>query len=1629
MVLAIWCGSAGADVTPDLEYSKYVNQSSAVQPLGEAPFGEQISLLDGSISFRQTDIELLGKGPAIRITRTTGVTEENKIFENFGFTLYDWVLEVPRVKTMTPVHFGGRANDPKDWQIFSDTPYARCTQFFRPKQMTYEGDAYAPPWEPEDWWNGYQLVDMAGASHALLRADTRTINGANYSIATKSDWRVGCLPQTANGQPGEAFIGLSSDGTRYWFNHLVYSLADTLVKPLERPNFARSTSGGVTPFGVFESVSLGRRYGAMLVTRIEDRFGNYVTYNYTNDKLTSISASDGRLVTVSYNAGYIDITAVTADTPNRTWRYVGSNGRLTDVINPDGSRWTFALGQFTRAPTLNPPHDMGGGSCSSPYPVDGRTAAGSITAPSGLTGTFSIASKKHGRSYVYKQCWNNIPGTNDSGYALYPRAWYAYALTSRTLTGPGLQPQTWTYSYSPPNDSWEHECPTPTSCPSTIWTSVTDPSGGVERYTFSNRINETETLLLKQETFPQGSSTPIRTTINSYPTIPPGSAWPYNWPEVLGDPLMNRQNIYPLASWIPLTRKEIHQDGVTMVWQSNGFDDRARPLSVTKSSSLGYSRTDATAYYDDMSKWVLGQVASSTNTNTGKIESRTEFWPDTVLPKRTYAFEKPVQSMTYYADGTLATVADGNNNTTTFSGWKRGIPQTIKYPATPESPTGATESAIVNDAGWITAVTDENGYTTTHGYDAMGRLTSTAYPTADSTDWDVTERSFEQVNEDEYGLAAGHWRETEYIDDYTKVVYYDALWRPVVEQEEDATNDAGTLRWRNTRYDHAGRVVFASYLRNPYVDGWADHTGAPMDEPLVTPMAGTYTAYDVLGRVIQAKQDSELGQQLTTTTQYLPGLLTQITNPRNQSAITGYMAYDQPTYDWPVSVSHPEGVYTDILRDVFGKLKTLTRRNANSSLQVQRHLVYDSHQQLCKSIEPETGTTLYKYDNAGNLIRTEFGMPAWPPSACDEPAGMAALNDPPQMAPYALRTYDARNRLKTLTFPDHNGDQTWTYTPDGLPKKIVTVNSGGDDTAVNEYFYNKRRLLTAETLGQPDWYTWQVDYDYNGKGQLAGQGYPNGLYVDYDVNALGQPTRAGDFATGVQYYPNGSIKQFTYGNGIVHTMTQNARQLPARSIDSGAINFDMRFDANGNVTQIYDLARGSAYDRQMQYDGLDRLTAAASTSFGGDGWHRFTYNALDNLTSWKLAGVKDYASYYYEPGTNRLTNILNTSGASVVGMSYDAQGNLWNKNGVDFDFDYGNRLREVVDKEGYHYDGHGRRILSWRPDDGLDFSLYGQSGQLWYQEYDAKALAVENVYLAGSLIATYEYNWNADTFVTKYHHTDALGSPVAVTNAAGQVTDRTDWEPYGAAIGKPTYEGIGFTGHVHDAATKLTYMQQRYYDPAIGRFLSMDPVTAYSSGDWRHFNGYAYGFNNPYTMIDPDGRDPQAMAYWQAWDKIKAFFNSPAGVEMVYNAGTLMNAASITRNSRTAAMELEVAGVAMQNARQMRAAAALAREAHGNSAASTRLQHRYVIRDESGDAVKTGISGGTLNQNGSSGRANRQVNTLNRAEGPGSYTAEVVETNIPGRAAALSSERTGTQELRQQGNTLRLQQRPKPEGE
>jgi RHS repeat-associated protein len=106
-----------------------------------------------------------------------------------------------------------------------------------------------------------------------------------------------------------------------------------------------------------------------------------------------------------------------------------------------------------------------------------------------------------------------------------------------------------------------------------------------------------------------------------------------------------------------------------------------------------------------------------------------------------------------------------------------------------------------------------------------------------------------------------------------------------------------------------------------------------------------------------------------------------------------------------------------------------------------------------------------------------------------------------------------------------------------------------------------------------------------------------------------------------------------------------------------------------------------------------------------------------------------------------------------------------------------------------------------------------------------------------------------------YLHNDAAGNPIAATDAAGAVIWRERFAPFGerldhaaAAAGNRQW----FHGKGQDAETGLLYFGARYYDPTLGRFLSIDPA-AWKDGDIHGLNRYVFANNNPYRFTDPDG--------------------------------------------------------------------------------------------------------------------------------------------------------------------------------
>lgn len=1331
VVLSV-CAASALAVEPYQEYRKLIESAQNLTALKDDLFGESVSLYNGKTDFSVTDVSLPGNNALpVEMRRRFSVELDlvgsgsyNSNIDGVG----GWEVDTPHISGMFPGLASWRDN--------------RCSGHMAPQgPVTFRIN---------EIWQGNMVHVPDGGDRTMLGAWDKSpapTDGVVRKWSTSHRDAIDCIPMKS-GLAGEGYRVKTTSGTSYFFDTAFTRYGGTLER-----------SGGL---GDRTKVARMRIY--LMASRVEDRSGNWVQYQYNGDgHPTRIWSSDGREITLTYNAGML--TSVSA--AGRTWSYayvqVEGQNRLASVTQPDGSTWTYSYSSALRAWERIFWDGNSNESCLEQPPERNGKLVMTIKHPSGAMGEFQFSNGRQYRSGVHaSEC---IRRTSNSQYyyeIAVPFFYDIVSLDSKKVWGPGL-PKTlqWTYSFGSGFEPlWGgaggaaiYPC---TTCKKEKQVTISNPDGTRTVYRYGSQYALNEGRLLGSSVLDTNGKV-VRTNTTLYMTDDEVKAQPFI-------PLygMIYSGDEPSSAQVrPVVAEAIQQDGVTYQTSVLSFDDLARPLRINRLSPLG-SRTDAAQYADDRARWILGAAAKVTNENTGLVVEQTAF-DGLMRPVEARAYGLLKQVLTYNADGTVASVANGRGNRTLISGWKRGIPQNLQFAD------GATRSAVVSDNGWVTSVTDENGATTQYGYDPMGRIASIDWPAADSVAWARTTQNFSAVNGDEFGIAAGHWRQTVATGNARRNVFFDAFWRPLLTEEYDESARAATQRFQRFAYDESGRQVFESHMGS--------------SAALTT---GTWNGYDALGRITSSSVDGE-GGLLTSLTSYLSGGGLKVVDPKGNATVSTFQAFGAPSTDAPISISHPAGAITDIARDIFGKPRSIVRRNLDGTVKTTRSYVYDGNQQLCKSIDPETGATLMGYDAAGNLAWSAAGLDLPSTTACDP--GAAAVG-----ARKVVRGYDVRNRLSSLSFPDKNGNQSWTYTKDGKPATVTTVNDAGTTQATNTYTYNKRGVLTAETSSDSTLGIRSLGYAYDANGTLSGLTYPSGRFVDYAPNALGQPTKAGSYATGVSYYPNGGMRQFTYGNGIVHTMAQNARQLPTRVTDSkGALDNTYEYDANGNVTRIVDNI-DARRTRTMAYDGLDRLIQASSQSFGGDGVYRYTYDALDNLRSAKLTGVKDHV-YWYD-GRNRLTNVQNSGGATTLGMSYDVQGNVSNRSGVAYGFDFGNRLRTVADAERYRYDAHGRRILSVRTGDGAAIrSLYGNDGVLRRQENAREGKNSEYIHLNGSLVAqavsvvapttplltlpafsangTFQAQWTVVTYATRYELREQIsgGAWATIYNGANRTWD------------------------------------------------------------------------------------------------------------------------------------------------------------------------------------------------------------------------------------------------------------------
>ncbi len=1468
--------SALTNVTSQsIEDRRFKAPSDAVGVLGPDLFGDKTDHNTGSTSFSMTDIDLPGNSNLpVRLSRKLqiGVADFPPFSElgGSGNNSQPWEIEVPSISGIFALGVSASSNGapPYGWSADSSTPLSRCsTGSGRPPNLaSLSGDLY----DPTKFWSGVKVNVPGQINSDLLLAQAATQNNptAPARWITKEHWLISCLPTVVNAT-GEGFLATSPDGTKYTFNRMAIMAGSSRYTKVYA-YWCECANGS-------QNIYLYRAKYYLVATKVEDRFGNTVNYNYdANSRLTSITASDGRQITLVRNASGV-ITSATAHT--KTWNYNYSAGTLTSVTQPDGRLWSYSMtgrvfrGGLEDVETGATPFSgeiCTNGVCeivsdnqySGPTTNDDASSL-VITHPSGAVGTFNF------NAHEFFNPWE-LNGNVEEDKPLN----YVDSLVSKSITGAGVSAaQTWTYQYNLVATALTNISCQQSLCPSTRSTNVTQPDGRLLTFTFKLDGHPAGRDQLVSETTFKNAVQISKTTYENvvadtsvgFPTFIGINPVGYN---SLSSGFTNRTmpSIAPSEYDLPQKRKIIEQDGVTYTWLANSFDGFGRANDVTRSNSNGYSKTELMQYSDDTTLWVLGQLTSVADVASGQIEQAISYYPSSRLIATKSQFGQLLGSFTWNANGTLATAKDAKNNTTTLSNYKAGNPQRVDFAD------ASFETGVFNDFGWLTSMTNARGYSSSFGYDAVGRLASVTPPTGDTVAWAGTTLTFTPLTTATYGVPVGGWKHSISRGNYRKETYMDALYRPLVIREFDNTNVAGTQRFTTKAYDTLNREVFSAY---PGVTS--------------TLTAGARTTYDALGRVIENKADSEMGV-LTTSTEYLTGGGIKVTGPDGQMTTRTFRSLDGPSYEQMIQELSPGGVTTSISRDVFGKPLTLTRTGTDG-LSLSKQFAYDSAQRLCMRTEPETGTSIIDYDAAGNVLWAANGQTVANPALCNRAAAISTAK--------INYTYDSLNRITGTDVPNSSNDPSVTYFPDG------SVNTLSNGSAVWSYTYNKLGKPVTESLNLSGKIS-TITHAYDTLANEASLTYPSGSNIAYLPNALGQASKADTYANGLTYRASGFLSGMTYGNGAIYSALPNLRGLPARRLDKKGTTVItdelIGYDQDANQVCVRDSTTGNPGNRDFTYDARNRLIKASAPN---QAWisSEYQYDSLDNI---KLARLGTRQYNYTQNALNQLASITQpsstpsaanyglgscadasltadlgngstgpsvaipsagTPGSATTGgaqspkytFTTDNEGRMTQKGTQAYLYDALNRMAQVTTKESYVYDGHGRRVQITKTSDGsINYPLYSLDGKLLLEDNRQTLTRSEYIYAGGRLVAKKIQpitvaGANNGAATTTTIHTDFLGSPVAETNSAGTVTRVERYTPYGEPSDLQLDAGPGFTGHATDVATGLTYMQQRYYDGDVGGFLTPDPQLP-NANTGANINRYWYADNNPIKNVDPDGR-------------------------------------------------------------------------------------------------------------------------------------------------------------------------------
>ena len=413
-------------------------------------------------------------------------------------------------------------------------------------------------------------------------------------------------------------------------------------------------------------------------------------------------------------------------------------------------------------------------------------------------------------------------------------------------------------------------------------------------------------------------------------------------------------------------------------------------------------------------------------------------------------------------------------------------------------------------------------------------------------------------------------------------------------------------------------------------------------------------------------------------------------------------------------------------------------------------------------------------------------------------------------------TYDDNSKVTAVTAPDHS----------------------------ESFVYDDKNVLTSKTV---DATTYEFAYKATADKALDSISV-DGNTVRPNTDALGRNTGK-VIEVGDNKISEEKISYVKFGDHATN-MPSNVR-FATNGVFNESIQY--KYDSMGNIIEVFENGRSAC---RYEYDALGRLTREDNVAFGktttwgydnnGNIIARYEYAITAKPTSELHLLNSTCKLYTYADNSDQLVSF---NGEKFI---YDTIGNPTTYRGKAATWAYGRQLA-TYDGNTFTYDARGRRIAK----NGITFT-YDSNGNLIKQSD-----GLEFLYDHTGVFAVKHNN------ATYFYRKDAQANIVALLDNTGAIVVKYKYDAWGkcntvvldeSATEIAMLNPFRYRSYYLDTETGFYFLKTRYYDPEIGRFITIDDISYLDPESVNGLNLYAYCLNNPVNCIDPTGNAP-----WWSW--------------------------------------------------------------------------------------------------------------------------------------------------------------------